>query len=151
MISFKFVYYFSSSVRLILIFLAPDFTIVSSQSRICHIRHNSSRSHSLSLLHFSATLFAGSTLMLYTPHPLSPDLTAFLFFLNCLLPFIFSLPHYFVLDSIKHYMNLLIQNDAISIIVKTNQKKMNENIICLMRNQNENHKKKTNAIKNVSN
>lgn len=43
MISFKFVYYFSSSVRLILIFLAPDFTIVSSQSRICHIRHNSSR------------------------------------------------------------------------------------------------------------
>lgn len=123
MISFKFVYYFSSSVRLILIFLAPDFTIVSSQSRICHIRHNSSRSHSLSLLHFSATLFAGSTLMLYTPHPLSPDLTAFLFFLNCLLPFIFSLPHYFVLDSIKHYMNLLIQNDAISIILKTNQKK----------------------------
>lgn len=150
MIYFKFVLYFSSSVCLILIFLAPDFTIISSQSRICHIWHNSSRSHSLSLLHFSATLFAGSTLMLYTPHPLSPDLTAFLFFLNCLLPFIFSLPHYFVLVSIKHYMNLLIQNDAISIIVKTKQKKMNENVICLMRNQNENHKK-TNAIKNVSN
>lgn len=82
--------------------------------------------------------------MLYIPHPLSRDLTAFLFFLNCLLPFICFFATLYRTQfnqTLYEPSNLKIRN-----INYFKTKQMNENVICLMRNQNENHKQ-TNAIK----